>query len=224
MEQGEPVPADSSSPQNPFVSPRAVIVTALWPPPTPLGNLQLHLPPQTRITSSCRVNRHRWDGGSCSAGAARLLGGTSVGDTPTVPECPCPLHLPSTPVTASTELPKSPGTPSLGTCWGHSTGQRTVPVLSPGAAEPKVWGHRAKVWVPRAAAVMGTQQWPCCPSGAPTKALPLGRHGSTGALPAQGCTHLGTRWLPPPGATGCEVAEGQRRCPPWDAPVPPGPV
>lgn len=88
------VPADPSSPQGPFVSPRAVLVTTLRPPPTPLGNLQPHLSPQTQTISSCRAKRHRWDGGSGSSDAARLLGGTSVGDVPTVPESPCPLHQP----------------------------------------------------------------------------------------------------------------------------------
>lgn len=218
--------AAPSSPQGPFVSLREVLVTALRLPPTPLGNLRPHLPPQIQTTSSRRAKRYHWDGGSGGSGDVRLLGGTRVGDVPTVSDSPYPLHHPSTLVTASTELPKTPETASLGTRWEHSMGQRTLPALSPGVAGPKVWGHRAKMWVPRA--VMGTRQWPCCPSGSPTKALPLG---SMRALPAQGCTHLGTRWLPTggragwhaPGATGCEVARGQRGSPPWDAPAPPGP-
>lgn len=76
-------------PQHPFVSPREVLVTVLRPLPTPQGNLQPHLPPQTQTISSCRAKRHHWDGGS---GTVRLLGGTRVGDVPTVPDSPCPTH------------------------------------------------------------------------------------------------------------------------------------
>lgn len=125
-------------------------------------------------------------------------GHRSVGDVLRVPESPCPLHHPPTLVTASTELPKAPGAPSLGTQHGA---ERTLPALSPRVSEPKLCGHRAEMWVPRAAAVMGARQWPCCPSGPPTKALPLGCHGSTG--------HSQPRDAPTWGLAGCPRVAGQ---------------